>query len=44
MKTERNLHDLLTNLYPGNMKKFFSDSGARANEIACIIAKHYTKK
>ena len=39
------LADVLTNLYPGNMKKvFFSDSGARANEIACIIAKHYTKK
>ncbi len=39
------LADLLTNLYPGDMKKvFFSDSGARANEIACIIAKQYTKK
>ena len=39
------LADLLTDLYPGNMKKvFFSDSGARANEIACIIAKQYTKK
>jgi taurine--2-oxoglutarate transaminase len=39
------LADLLTNLYPGGMKKvFFSDSGARANEIACIIAKQYSKK
>ena len=35
----------LVNLYPGKMEKvFFSDSGARANEIAFIIAKHYTKK
>ena len=39
------LADLLTDLYPGNMKKvFFSDSGARANEIACTIAKQYSKK
>ena len=39
------LAKLLIKLYPGNMGKvFFSDSGARANEIACIIAKQYTKK
>ncbi len=35
----------LIDIYPGKMGKvFFSDSGARANEIACIIAKQYTKK
>ena len=39
------LAKLLINLYPGKMGKvFFSDSGARANEIACIVAKHFTKK
>ena len=32
-------------LYPFKMGKvFFSDSGARANEIACMIAKQYTEK
>jgi taurine--2-oxoglutarate transaminase len=35
----------LIEIYPHNMNKvFFSDSGARANEIACMIAKQYTKK
>lgn len=39
------LAKILTELYPGKMEKvFFSDSGARANEIACIIAKQFTKK
>ena len=39
------LAKILVDLYPGKMGKvFFSDSGARANEIAFIIAKQYTKK
>ena len=39
------LAKMIIDIYPGQMGKvFFSDSGARANEIACIIAKQYTKK
>ena len=39
------LAKIIIDIYPSKMGKvFFSDSGARANEIACIIARQYTKK
>ena len=45
LEVRKNLAKKIVSLYPYNMKKvFFSDSGARANEIACMIAKQYTKK
>ena len=45
LEVRKKLAEKIVSLYPYNMKKvFFSDSGARANEIACMIAKQYTKK
>lgn len=39
------LSKMLSNLYPSDIGKvFLSDSGARANEVACIIAKQFTGK